>query len=129
MAGVNTKATYLNTSITNESWALWSIDSGAHGGSNTQLVVVNCTGRHTGADGYGSYAIGNPTEYFLGVDWDVATYVGILWGSAGNHYGNSSPAAVRALNDSIGLGLTAGDIASVRPRFSTIRSRKFGFMW
>jgi hypothetical protein len=127
--GVSTKATYLNTSITNDSWALWSIDSGANGGSNIQLVVVNCDGRHTGTDGYGSYAIGYPTEYFLGVNYDVATYVAIIWGGAGLHYGNSSPAVVRSLNDSIGLGLADADITSVKPRISIIRSRKFGFMW
>ncbi|MEV6344231.1 hypothetical protein [Actinoplanes sp. NPDC051851] len=127
--GVNTRATYLNTQITNENWALWSIDSGAYGGKDIVLVVVNSTGRHTGTDGYGSYAIGNPTEYFLGVTLDVATYVAIIWGSAGMHYGDSSRATVDTLNTSLGLGLTASDIRCVESRPSRLTSRKFGFMW
>jgi hypothetical protein len=127
--GSNTKATYLNTSVTNQNWALWSIDSGLYGVSNIKLVVINCDGRHTGNDGYGSYAIGYPTEYFLGINYHVATYVAIIFGGTALHYGNSSPDAAQALNDSLGLGLTVDDIASIRPRISTISSRKFGFMW
>ncbi|GAA4671507.1 hypothetical protein [Phytohabitans rumicis] len=129
LLGVNTRATYLNTSVTNENWALFSVDAGRNGGNGCKLVVVNCELRHTGTSGYGSYAIGSPTEHFLGNEFNVATYVAIVWGGAGLYYGDSSPAAVQALNDSLALGLSAQDIASVKPRTSTIRSRKFGFMW
>ncbi|MET7571955.1 hypothetical protein ABZT04_26135 [Streptomyces sp. NPDC005492] len=125
LLGTDTKATYLNTSITNENWGLLSVDSG----KNCTLVAVNCSLRHTGTSGYGTYAIGNTTEHLLGNDWDVATYASILWGAAGLHYGDSSPAVVKALNDSLSLGLSSQDIASVRTRRSHVNSRRFGFMW
>lgn len=127
--GVDTRATYLNTSVTNENWALWSIDSGAYGGKDIKLVVVNCTGTHTGTDGYGSYAIGNPTEYFLGTTLNVGTYFAIIWGAAGMYYGDSSPTVVSALNSSLDLGLSTADVASVEARSCRLTSRKFGFMW
>ncbi|MCG7206716.1 hypothetical protein [Streptomyces arenae] len=125
LLGTDTKATYLNTSITNENWGLLSVDSG----KNCTLTAVNCDLKHTGTSGYGTYAIGNTTEHLLGNDWDVATYASILWGAALIHYGDSSPAAVKALNDSASLGLSARDIASVRTRRTRINSKRFGFMW
>lgn len=125
LLGAQTRATYLDTTITNDNWGLLSVD----GGSNCTLVAVNCTLRHTGVEGYGTYAIGNVTEHLLGNTFDVATYVSIIWGSAGLHFGDSGQAAVKALNDSASLGLSTADIQSVRPRRSVINSRRFGFMW
>ncbi|XVQ86400.1 hypothetical protein ACQP2K_02900 [Microbispora siamensis] len=125
LLGNGTKATYLNTSITSENWGLLSVDEG----NNCTLVAVNCTLRHTGTSGYGTYAIGNVTEHLLGNVYDVVTYASIIWGSAGLHYGDSSPEAVKALNDSLSLGLTSEDIRSVKPRISVIDSKRFGFMW
>lgn len=125
LLGTQTKATYLNTTVTNDNWGLLSVD----GGSNCTLVAVNCTLRHTGIEGYGTYAIGNVTEHLLGNTYDVATYASIIWGSAGLHYGDSSQAAVKALNDSASLGLSTEDIQSIRPRRSVINSKRFGFMW
>ncbi|GAA4671514.1 hypothetical protein [Phytohabitans rumicis] len=125
LLGANTRATFLNSTITNENWALLSVDSG----ESIKLVAVNCTLKHTGTSGYGTYAIGYPTEHLLGNTMKVATYATILRGATIVHYGDSSPEAVRALNDSLGLGLSAADIASVRPRTSVVKSDKFGFLW
>ncbi|MEV6347922.1 hypothetical protein [Actinoplanes sp. NPDC051851] len=129
LLGVDTRATYLNTTITNDRWALWSVDSGAFGGSDAALVVINSTGRHLGDEGYGSYAIGNPTEYFLGTTLDVGTYLAIIWGGESLHYGDSGASVVRDLNTSLGLGLTTTDISSITAQSSSLTSRKFGFMW
>jgi len=41
------------------------------------LTAVNSTLSITGEDGYGSYAIGNATEKFLGTTFNVATYATI----------------------------------------------------
>ena len=125
LLGTGTKATYINTSITNENWGLLSVDSG----SNCILVAVNCDLQHTGTSGYGSYAIGNTTEHFLGNTYNVATYAAIMWGAASVHYGDSSPAVVGDLNSALSLGLSADDIRSIRTRSTTINSKRFGFMW
>ncbi|MBZ5739560.1 hypothetical protein [Nocardioides mangrovi] len=125
LLGAGTRATYLRANVTVENWGCLSVDSG----QNCVLVSVNSRLRSTGSDGYGSYGIGNVTEHFLGTSIDVGSYIMINWGTLGTHYGDSSPAALQALQDEYDLGLTGADIHSVWPRASTLRSRKFGFMW
>jgi hypothetical protein len=60
---------------------------------------------------YGSYAIGNATERFLGDHFDVGTYATINRGGA-VLYGDT-PSAVAALNWSLGLGQPFGRSVSV----------------
>jgi len=125
LLGAGTRATYLRAMVTVENWGCLSVDSG----QNCILVSVNSRLRSTGTDGYGSYGIGDVTEHFLGTSIDVGSYIMINWGTLGTHYGDSSPAAVRALQEQYDLGLTASEIASLQSQASMLRSRKFGFMW
>ncbi|MFT4210319.1 MAG: hypothetical protein QM626_00470 [Microbacterium sp.] len=125
LLGTGTKAAYVNSQVTTETWGALSVD----GGSDCTLVALNTTATNTGDDGYGTYGIGNVTEHLLGVTFDVATYATILWAPNSVHYGDSARDAVAALNDSLGLGLSGNELQALTPRSSVITSRKFGFMW
>ncbi|HWC82400.1 MAG TPA: hypothetical protein VG756_20820 [Pseudonocardiaceae bacterium] len=124
LLGTDTKATYLNSSIASEGWGVLSSDNGQDG----ILTAINCQVRITGQDGYGSYAIGNATERFLGCQFDVGTYATINRGGA-VHYGDSTRAVVAQLNSSLDLGLTAAELAALALRPTVVTSRRFGFMW
>jgi hypothetical protein len=113
LLGNGTKAAYVNSDISSEGWGVLSTDSG----QNTQLAAVNSHVAITGKDGYGSYAIGNATEHFLGTTLDVATYAAINRGGS-LYYGDSTPSAVAALG-----------LDPVSARHTTINSRKWGVMW
>ena len=125
LLGQGTKATYLNSAVLVENWGVLSVDAGR----NCVLTAINSVLRSTGTDGYGSYGIGNVTEHFLGNRVNVGSYIMINFGAAGTHYGDSSSAAVRELNEEYGLGLSEADIRSVVPQRSYLHSRKFGWMW
>ncbi|MFT4083482.1 MAG: hypothetical protein QM638_12940 [Nocardioides sp.] len=124
LIGQGSKATYLNSTIAVDNWGCLSVDSG----KDCILVSVNSLLTSAG-DGYGSYGIGDVTEHFLGTRMSIGTYFMINRGTLGTHYGDSSPAAVAALNDEYDLGLTGSDIRGVVPRACVLRSRKFGWMW
>ncbi|MBR7829876.1 hypothetical protein KDK95_26460 [Actinospica sp. MGRD01-02] len=124
LLGNNSTAAYVNSSITSETWGVLSTDSG----SDCTLVSVNSVVTNSGADGYGTYAIGSATEYLLGSEFNVGTYATIFTGGTAT-YGDSDSATVAALNESLGLGLTAADLKSLKPRNTVINSRRFGFMW
>lgn len=123
LLGVGTKATYLHSSIYSQGWGVLSTDSGQNG----HLTAVGST-IGTGAEGYGSYAIGNATEEFLGDTFHVGTYASINRGGA-IHYGDSTRAAVSALNGSLGLGLSARDLNALPVRNTVIDSDRWGVMW
>jgi hypothetical protein len=80
------------------------------------------------ADGYGSYAIGNATERFLGTRFDIATYATINRGGAVS-YGDSTRSAVAQLNDSLDLGLTQRELRALPQRNIIINSTRWGVMW
>ena len=124
LLGVNTKATYINSSIISENWGALSVDTG----QNTQLTAINSTVGNSGKDGYGSYAIGNATERFLGTTFNVATYATIVTGGS-IFYGDSTQAAVSELNSSLALGLTAKELAKLPTKNTVIHSKRFGVMW
>ncbi|MEU4236271.1 hypothetical protein [Actinoplanes sp. NPDC026619] len=124
LLGNGTKAAYVNSAISSQGWGVLSTDNG----QNTQLASINSSVRITGKDGYGSYAIGNATERFLGSSLDVATYAAINRGGS-LYYGDSSRAAVSSVNSSLGLGLSASELARLTPRRTTINSDKWGVMW
>lgn len=123
LLGTDTKASYLNSSIYSEGWGVLSTDTG----QDTHLTAVDST-IGTGSEGYGSYAIGNATEEFLGSSFDVGTYAAINRGGS-IHYGDSTPAAVAALDTSLGLGLSARELAALPVRHTTIDSARWGVMW
>jgi hypothetical protein len=125
LLGINTKASYINSAILSQGWGVLSTDSGMNG----TLTAINSYVANTGNEGgYGSYAIGNATENFLGDRFNVGTYATINRGGA-VHYGDSTHAAVAALNSSLNLGLTPHEIAASPERSTIINSRRFGFMW
>ena len=124
LLGNNSIAAYVNSSITSETWGVLSTDSG----SDCTLVAVNSTVANSGGDGYGTYVIGNATEYLLGTQFDVGTYATIFTGGTAT-YGDSDSATVAALNKSLSLGLTAEDLRSLKQRSTVVNSRRFGFMW
>ncbi|MEV6346198.1 hypothetical protein [Actinoplanes sp. NPDC051851] len=124
LLGANTQASYINSQVSSESWGVLSTD----GGSDMKLTSINSDLAITGKGGYGSYVIGNATEEFLGTTMNVATYAAINRGGS-VHYGDSSRAAVKSLNSSLSLGLTAKELQSLAQRRTVINSKKFGVMW
>jgi hypothetical protein len=125
LLGTDTKAAYIDSSISSEGWGALSTDVGQNG----QLTAIDSRIANTGDEGgYGSYAIGNATERFVGDRFDVATYATINRGGA-VYYGDSTRTAVAKLNRDLGLGLSAGELARLPVRPTVIDSRRFGAMW
>ena len=124
LLGNNSIAAYVNSSITSESWGVLSTDSG----SDCTLVAVNSVVSNTGDSGYGTYAIGNATEYLLGMQFNVGSYATIFTGGNAT-YGDSDPATVASLNTSLGLGLSAAELRAIPHRPTVVNSRQWGFMW
>ncbi|TDU03141.1 hypothetical protein EDD99_1558 [Streptomyces sp. 846.5] len=125
LLGTSTRATYINSTVQSENWGALSTDNGQNG----TLTAINCRVGNTGdAGGYGSYAIGNATENFLGCQFDVATYATINRGGT-VYYADSTRAAVAALNTSLELGLSARELATIPVRNTVINSKRFGVMW
>lgn len=124
LLGNNSIAAYVNSSITSETWGVLSTDSG----SDCTLVAVNSVVANSGGDGYGTYVIGNATEYLLGTEFNVGTYATIFTGGTAT-YGDSDATTVAALNNKLNLGLTAADLRSCQSRSTVVNSRRFGFMW
>jgi hypothetical protein len=124
LLGNNSIAAYVNSSIASESWGVLSTDSG----SDCTLVSVNSVVANTGSSGYGTYAIGNATEYLLGTEFNVGTYATIFTGGSAT-YGDSDPETVARLSARLGLGLTDADLRAIEPRPTVVNSRRFGFMW
>jgi len=124
LLGVNTKASYINSTIKSQGWGVLSTD----GCTTPTLTAINSKIEITGKDGYGSYGIGDATENFLGDTFNVASYATISRGSF-LHYGDSTPAAVAALNTSLGLGLTPAELAAIPYRPTIVNSKRFGVMW
>jgi hypothetical protein len=124
LLGASTRASYINSSISSEKWGALSVD----GGSNCTLTAINSRVANTGGQGYGSYAIGNVTENILGCTYDVGDYALIHWGASA-HYGDSTRAAVAALNESLELGLTASELRRLPERATTIRAGRFMVLW
>jgi len=124
LLGVNTQASYINSYIGAEGWGVLSTD----GCTTPILTAINSTIAITGEDGYGSYGIGDATEYFLGCNIDVATYATISRGSY-LIYGDSDPTLVAQLNTNLGLGLTDKELKSLRKKNTVVKSDRFGIMW
>jgi hypothetical protein len=125
LLGTDTKATYIKSKIISQGWGALSTDSGMDG---ILSAIDSYVANYGDEGGYGSYAIGNATENFLGDTFDVGTYATINRGGA-VHYGDSTPAAVAALNTSLDLGLTRRELARIPDRPTVVHSRRFGFMW
>jgi hypothetical protein len=131
LLGASSKASYINSKIQSDGWGVLSTDSG----SGCTLTAINSTVSTkenetdtTLTDGYGSYAIGNATEYFLGTTFNVGSYSTINTGGTVN-YGDSTTSEVASLNTSLDMGLTSTELAALTPQFTTINSSRFAVMW
>ena len=124
LLGDYTKASYINSYIGSTGWGVLSTD----GCKEPILTAINSTIAITGPDGYGSYGIGDATEYFLGCAFDVPTYATISRGSY-LFYGDSDPDVVAGLNAELDLGLTAKELARIPDKPTVVNSERFGVMW
>ncbi|MBE8470322.1 hypothetical protein [Streptomyces justiciae] len=126
LIGKNTKATYLNSTVFSETWGALSVE----GGSGLKLTAVNSHVGNTGTYGYGTYAIGDATVRVLGSRFDVGSYATIIAGPAAVvHYGDSTRAAVAALNTELELGLTDTELKALPVRNTVVNSGHFGYMF
>ncbi|MCT9077372.1 autotransporter outer membrane beta-barrel domain-containing protein [Streptomyces fulvoviolaceus] len=124
LLGTSTKASFVNSTISSEKWGALSVD----GGSYCTLTAINSTIANTGDEGYGSYAIGNVTEHFLGCTFDVGDYALIHWGASA-HYGDSTKDAVAALNDSLDIGLTSAELNALPVKSTVVNAGRFMVLW
>ncbi|MGW1783313.1 hypothetical protein ACWCQQ_29885 [Streptomyces sp. NPDC002143] len=126
LIGRGSKATYLNSTVFSETWGALSVE----GGSGLKLTAVNSHIGNTGEYGYGTYAIGDATVRVLGSRFDVGSYATIIAGPAAVvHYGDSTRAAVAALNAELELGLTKAELAALPVRNTVVNSGHFGYMF
>jgi hypothetical protein len=124
LLGTGTKAAYVNTSISSQGWGVLSMQDCL----SPTLAVIGSQIAVTGEDGYGSYATGSATEYFLGCDFSVPTYGSVSTGGS-LYYGDSSAEKVAELNTSLRLGLTQADLSAIPSQGTLINSLRFGIMW
>ncbi|RRR72834.1 hypothetical protein EHS43_37900 [Streptomyces sp. RP5T] len=126
LLGKDSTATYLGSTVFSETWGALSVE----GGSGLKLTAVNSHVGNTGAYGYGTYAIGDAVVRVLGCRFDVGSYATIIAGPAAVvHYGDSTPAAVAALNTELGLGLSSAELADLPARNTVVNSGHFGYMF
>ena len=124
LLGDGTRATYINSSVSSERWGVLSVDIGA----NSRLTAINCTLRNTAGAGYGSYAVGNSINTFLGTTLDVADYAQIITGGDAV-FAASIPSTISQLNTDYRIGLSAKQITALARQETRVRSARFGVMW
>ncbi|MBP2651729.1 MAG: hypothetical protein H6Q74_2554 [Firmicutes bacterium] len=122
--GTNTKATYINSTITSDGWGVLSTDSG----SNQTLTAINSKISTSGNEGYGTYADGKPYEYLYGCKFNVGSYA-VINNTGYIYFDDSSADNVAALNTSLSLGLTDEELAAITQKSTIINSDRFGVMW
>jgi len=122
--GVDTKATYVNSQISSTNWGVLSTDSD----NEAELTAINCDLTITDKEGYGTYADGSAIDRFLGCRFNHVAYAAISTGGS-VYFGDSTRAAVAALNTSQDIQLTAAELASIPVANTVIDSTRFGVMW
>ena len=125
LIGTGTRSAYINSWVSAEGWGVLSTDNCTSPFLTAINSFISVTGDEIG--GYGAYAIGNPTERFLGctmdVDFDIVTVKGGFI-----TIGDSDKELVASLNEELELGLAAEELEALPEQGSTIRSRRFGIM-
>ena len=128
LLGMNTCATYINSSISSESWGVLSIDVGDDGDvgiladrRDEKLIAINCEITNTGKAGYGAYS--NVSYY--GCEINVGDYAVI----GGGIFAASNPETIARLNNDYKLGLTPEEIESLPKSKTTVKSHRFGLMF
>lgn len=125
LLGDDTKATYINSSISAENWGTLSNDIS----NKTKLTAINSKVAVTGKSGYGAYSLAGATTAFYGSDLNVRDYAVIIdSGGSTVVFGASTPEIVAKLNADLKLGLTPDEIGSLPQRGTTVKSDRFGVM-
>jgi len=124
LLGTDTQATYLNSSISFEGWGGLSTDIG----SAAKLTVINSKINNTGNSGYGQYNNSKAITRILGCEFDIATLASGM-DSGSLTFGDSTREAVEALNEELGLGLTAKELESIPVKQTIINSGYQGILW
>lgn len=122
--GVDTKATYVNSQVSSTNWGVLSTDSD----NEAELTAINTDITITDKEGYGTYADGSAIDRFLGCRFNHVAYAAISTGGS-VYFGDSTRAAVAALNTSQDMQLTAAELAAIPVTNTVIDSTRFGVMW
>ena len=122
--GVDTKATYVNSQVSSTNWGVLSTDSD----TEAELTAINCDLTITDKEGYGTYADGSAIDRFLGCRFNHVAFAAISTGGS-VYFGDSTRAAVAALNTSQDIQLTPAELAAIPVTNTVIDSTRFGVMW
>jgi hypothetical protein len=122
--GTNTKETFINSTVTGTGWGLLASDAC----QNIKIAAINSNIAHTGdIGGYGAYAIGNATEWFLGSRLNVSC-TGVTLKGGHLYYGDSTREVVLQLDKELDLGLTKKELKSIPVKNTVVTSKLFGIM-
>lgn len=124
LIGPGTVAAYLNSSISFEGWGGLSTD----GARDSKLFAINCKIDNTGDSGYGQYNNGGCITRILGCEFNVAT-LGSGMDSGFVSFCDSTRDAVEAINQELGLGLTAEELNAIPMKPTIINSEFQGLLW
>jgi len=127
LLGKNTRATYINSTVTAENWGVLSTDAGRDGAKDMQLTAINSDVVISGKSGYGTYVIADSRNAFYGTHIDVADYAAIVVNGR-LVFAASTAENVRRLNKDLEIGLTSAELRALERRPTTVRSRRFGMM-
>jgi hypothetical protein len=127
LLGDHTSAYFINTSVSDESWALLSADGDDENQEKVEssrpkgnLMAVNCKLTDTGGGGYGNYF----TASYYGTEMNVGDYATI----GGATYADSDPDVIAKLNTELGWGLTPAELKALPKKSTRIVSGRFGAM-
>jgi hypothetical protein len=127
LLGKNTTATYINTSISSESWGVLSADGDdetqekvAASDRDQKLIAINSKITNTGKVGYGNYFVAS----YYGCEINVGDYASI----GGAIYAASDPETIAKMNAEYKFGLTAEELKALARTGTHVTSGRFGAM-
>lgn len=130
LMGQGSTATFVDSTITADSWGALSVDNG----NDMVMTTVNSNVDTTKVDGdsskvngaYGAFGIGSTQEYMFGLDMDVDNYAWVMLGAAVN-LNRSETGKEYEIKNTAGESVTTVT-SDADGRNSTIDSGNFGFM-
>jgi hypothetical protein len=127
LLGKNTTATYINSSISSESWGVLSADGDdetqekvAASNRDQKLIAINSKITNTGKVGYGNYFVAS----YYGCEINVGDYASI----GGAIYAASNPETIAKLNADYKFGLTPEELKALPRTRTHVTSGRFGAM-
>ncbi len=122
--GNNTQTSYINSTVSGTGWGLLASDMC----KDIKIAAINSRISHTGdIGGYGAYAIGNATEWFLGSKLNVSC-TGVTLKGGNLFYGDSTREAIAQLNSELDWGLTDKELKAIPVKNTIVNSKLFGIM-